>query len=161
MRAHWAYLKYVVRHKWYVFLECIKLGIPWRGLIHDWHKFLPGEWFPYVYFFHNSDGSNKQVRGKTGYYKPDDTGDPAFDLAWFRHQKRAWHHWQSWILPMTDGTTKVLAMDDASRREILADWRGAGLSQGKPDTAAWYEANGGKLRLHPETRAWLEEQLSQ
>ena len=31
MRAHLAYLSYVLRHKWYVLLECAKLGILWRG----------------------------------------------------------------------------------------------------------------------------------
>ena len=159
MRAHWAYLKYVLRHKWYVFLECVKLGIFWRGLIHDWHKLLPSEWFPYVHFFHNPDGSKRQIRDKTGYYKPDDTGDSQFDLAWFKHQKRAWHHWQSWICPMSIGGDRATRMDDASQREMLADWRGAGRAQGTPNVRAWYEANGGKLRIHPDTRRWIEEHL--
>jgi len=73
MRAYISYLKYILRHKWFVFWEACKLGIPWLGLIHDWHKFLPDEFFPYARYFYNPDGSKKQVRDKTGYYKPDDT----------------------------------------------------------------------------------------
>lgn len=50
---HWKYLKYVVRHKWYVFLACRQLGVPlWQSIIHDWTKFLPREWFPYVRYFY-------------------------------------------------------------------------------------------------------------
>jgi len=159
MRAHLAYLRYVLRHKWFVFVECIKLGIPWRGLVHDWHKFLPGEWFPYVRFFYHPDGTPKQRRDETGYYKPTDTGDAAFDYAWLLHQKRGKHHWQWWVLPEDEGGIKVLPMPDKYRREMLADWRGAGRAQGKPDTRRWYEANKDKMQLHPETRAWIEEQL--
>lgn len=155
LRAHIAYGWYVIRHKWYVFIECCKLGIPWRGLVHDWHKLLPSEWFPYVYFFHNADGTKRQVRDKTGYYEP----DSAFDRAWFLHQKRAFHHWQSWCFPDTNGALKVIPMPDAYRREMLADWRGAGRAQGTPDVRAWYLAHEDKMRLHPETREWVEKQL--
>ena len=153
MRAHWAYLKYLLRHKWYVFLECIKLGIPFRGLVHDWHKFLPDEWFPYVRYFYNPDGSARQHRDETGYYKPTDTGDKAFDIAWLRHQKRSWHHWQSWVLAEDEGDSRLLEMDRHSLLEMVADWRGAGRAQGTPDTWAWYKAHKDKLQLHPATRA--------
>jgi hypothetical protein len=30
---HFKYLRYILRHKWYVFVECCRLGIPWRGAI--------------------------------------------------------------------------------------------------------------------------------
>lgn len=160
MRVHLAYLSYVLRHKWYVLLECIKLGIPWRGLVHDWHKFLPDEWFPYVHFFHNPDGTEKQVHDETGYYKPDDTGDPRFDMAWFLHQKRAYHHWQSWCFPSTGGGLKAMPMLDGARREMLADWRGAARAQGlSRDNTRWYVTNRDKMILHPETRLWIEKQF--
>ena len=48
----------------------------------------------------------------------------------------------------------ILAM-----KEMLADWRGAGRAQGKPDVRGWYEANKDKMDLHPHTRRWLELQL--
>lgn len=94
MNKYIAYLKYIIRHKWFVFIECCRMGIPLRGAIHDMSKFLPSEFFPYARHFYG-----KKVRDKTGYYKPTDTGDPAFDHAWFLHQKRNAHHWQYWIFP--------------------------------------------------------------
>lgn len=161
MKAHLCYLHYVLCHKWYVFIECARLGIPWLGIVHDWHKFLPSEWFPYVHFFYNPDGTRKQIKDKTGYCKPDDTGDEAFDLAWFLHQKRARHHWQSWCFPTSGGELRVLPVPDRYRREMLADWRGAASAQGhsRESVTDWYIANKSKMRLHSETASWIERQL--
>lgn len=161
MKDHIARMRYTFRHKWYVFLECCELDIPWRGIVHDWHKFLPSEWLPYVRFFHNPDGTEKQRYDKTGYYKPEDTGAADFDVAWFLHQKRSFHHWQSWCLPTTSGEIKALPMLDTYRREMLADWRGAARARNKPieSVLEWYKANGDKMHLHPETRQWIKIQL--
>ena len=46
-----AYLKKLLLHKWFVFLECLKMGMPLVGLIHDWSKFLPDEFIPYARYF--------------------------------------------------------------------------------------------------------------
>ncbi len=46
MKRHWAYLKYVLRHKLFVALVCCKKGLLWRGLVHDWHKLRPSELDP-------------------------------------------------------------------------------------------------------------------
>lgn len=155
--AHCKYWWYVVRHRFFVFVECCKLGIPLRGFLHDRSKYRPSEWFPYVGFFHGKGKTFK--RDKTGYYKPTDTGDSAFDFAWLLHQKRNDHHWQWWILPSDEGGVKVLPMSSQARREMLADWKGAGRAQHRPDTRAWYLANWYKLQLHPDTRAWVDKQL--
>lgn len=160
MRRHLKYLSYVLRHKWFVFLATRRLGIPWLGIIHDLSKFRPSEWLPYARHFHNPDGTNKQVRNNTGYYKPTDTGDKAFDFAWLLHQKCNRHHWQWWILPEDDGGVKVLPMPDKYRRELLADWQGASVTQGYGwDVGPWYQENKGRMQLHPETRQWLEKQI--
>lgn len=156
MKKHWKYLGYVVRHKWFVFVACCRLGIPWQGLVHDLSKFLPSEWLPYANFFY---GPKPSPRDSTGYYKPTDTGDKEFDFAWLLHQKRNRHHWQWWCLPEDDGGVKILEMPETYVREMVADWRGAGRAQGKPDTCAWYEKNKGKMKLHVNTRMRVEKLL--
>ena len=148
MRGHWAYFSYVLRHKWHVFWEAIKLGIPWLGLIHDWDKFLPSIWLPYVRHYFNSDGSVKE---------PFQKGD-FFDYAWLAHRRRAQHHWQWWVLFRDDGTIRTLPMPKKYRREMLADWLGTALAHGR-DVLAWYAENKNKLSLHPETREWIEARL--
>ena len=162
MKRHWAYLKYVLRHKLFVALECFRAGKVWRGLKHDWSKFLPSEWIPYARYFYEKDGSKRQVRDSSGYYKPTDTGDEAFDFAWLLHQKRNRHHWQWWVLPEDDGGTKVLMMQLNDMIEMICDWKGAGRAQGVEDwknVKPWYDKNGCKMQLHPLTRSLVEKKI--
>lgn len=152
------YLKYVLRHKWFVFIECCKYGLVWRGIIHDWHKFLPSEFIPYADFFHGKTA--RQVRDKTGYYKPTSTGHKGFDIAWFYHQKRAYHHWQSWCFPDDSGEDLVI-MEIPKKYiiEMVCDWKGAGRAQGTPNTLAWYTKNRDKIVLNPFSRIIVEAML--
>lgn len=184
MRRHWQYLKYVLRHKWFVFLAGLKLGVPILTLIvHDWDKFLPDEWFPYARTFYKPNGEKQYLES------------PEFAQAWMKHQHRNKHHWQYWLiagatpLPATNlivwdrGETQMVLernsgsatwltlhdmphveltarpMPEVDWREMLADWKGAGRALGKPDTRAWYLANRDKMILHSETRKWIEAML--
>jgi len=189
------YLRFLwslLRHKWFVFVECCRLGIPWLGIIHDLSKFLSSEFIPYARNFYGDYPDVKQ----------------AFDVAWLHHQKANKHHWQYWLLQYDNGEEwavtgfdfypseityqgrrigileddvakslytreaeifevvrllnlkpVALPMPDRYRREMLADWRGAGRAYGNPDTKAWYLKNKGRIILHPETRRWLEDQI--
>jgi hypothetical protein len=160
MIKHLKYASYVARHKWYVFLACAERGLWWRGIKHDWHKMLPSEWLPYTNYFYGTPGESVVTkRDETGYYKPTDTGDKAFDFAWLLHQKRGDHHWQWWILPEDDGGTKILPMSPPARMEMICDWVGASMAQGHggiEGVRVWYAANHGKMQLHSETREWVE-----
>ena len=163
MKAHLAYLKYVLKHKWFVFLECCKLGIPWLGIVHDWSKFRPSEWLPYVRYFYGTWPEAPDVwrwcPHYTGPTKQSVQSD--FDYAWLLHQRRNAHHWQYWILIQDEDEDRVLPMPDHYRREMLADWRGAGRAiTGKDNTQSWYKSHKDKMQLHPETRRWIEEQLA-
>lgn len=148
MKEHAAYLWYVMRHRWYVFLECCKLGIPWLGMIHDLSRFHPSEWFPYA---------ASQPYKKT---TPPFEKTPTFDMAWNDHQHRNKHHWEYWVhFDYQNHEMRLLPMPDAYRREMLADWRGASRSKGGNDVGEWYKYNGKQMMLHQETRIWLEKQL--
>jgi hypothetical protein len=107
MGRHLAYARYLLRHKWSVFVAGWRLGITWLALLHDNSKLRPDEWGPYARFFYAPDGSKRTRRDATGYYKPTDTGDAAFDYAWLLHQKRNKHHWQWWCLPEDDGSDRA------------------------------------------------------
>lgn len=196
------YLWYVLRHKWFVFVECLKLGVPlWAAIIHDWHKFTPAEFGPYAHNFF-------------GPWKKDDRPDwlvDSFDRAWLHHLHYGPHHWDYWlsrtagkrwtIQEHSMGNPPILARDakpllwaeydgeddaihtkanqilvdvvkrlnqdfeplempDRYRREMLADWRGAGRAiNGKDDTRKWYFENRDKIILHTHTRQWVEHKL--
>lgn len=156
----WKYLRYLVRHKWFVFLEGRKLGVPLIALIiHDWSKFLPSEFLPYARFFY---GPHTRVVAKTAgeaRAKAPAGVASAFDVAWLLHQNRQPHHWQFWIIHRDNGTVEPLLMPAEYMLEMLADWRGAGRAVGFPDTTAWYLKNHAKIVLRPANRDWIEQQL--
>lgn len=154
MINHLRYLRYVIKHKYFVFQAGMELHVPlWRLIIHDWTKFLPSEWFPYRRFFYGSIPSSKSggPKRKATY---------EFECAWNLHQKRNDHHWQHWVRIGDDGTIVPLPMSPNAFREMIADWKGAGKAiTGKDDTDEWYMKNRDQMLLHPNTRLWVEEWL--
>ena len=142
---HLRYLKYILRHKWYVFVECCRLGIPIRGLLHDMSKFRPSEWGPYVQYFYGGGGNGYE-----------------FNKAWLKHIHRNPHHWQHWILRCDDGDTKILCMPQKYRHEMLADWIGAGKAiTGKDNLVEWFRDNQEKIRLSQETENWIRATIAE
>jgi hypothetical protein len=166
MRAHWLYLRYVVRHKIAVLRSGLALGTPhdtnavawfWRLLVHDLSKFRPCEWRPYVAQFYG-----EAVTGEASTERK-----RAFDRAWLEHIHRNPHHWQYHVLREDSGKTKVLLMTISETDEMLADWLGAGpkavismpMHQRILLTVAWYVANREKMQLRQPVRMRVEAQL--
>ncbi len=148
MRRHLQTLRYLLRHKWFVFIECRSLRVPlWIAVFHDWDKFLPSMWLPYARAHYAPNG--------TPCFAPSN----AFNQAKMVHQHRNKHHWQFWVFINDCGEIECLPIPDVYRREMLADWRGAGKSLGKPDLLGWYGACRETMLFHSETRAWLETQI--
>jgi hypothetical protein len=151
------HLRKLLIHKWYVFVECCKLGTPWLGIVHDCSKFKPDEFIAYAQYFY---GSKLRRDKTTGDYDEPLTESAAFDVAWLHHQRRNRHHWQYWMLTQDDDDDKILSMPSKYRREMLADWYGASRAYaGSNDVTLWYLERRDKIKLHPDTRAWIEEQL--
>ena len=159
MKAHLKYLKYVLRHKWFVYVAGRHLGVSiWRLFKHDWHKFLPSEWNPYVAYFYGPTVALKDTEPDD--YKYWSAREPvcaAFNHAWNLHQKRADHHWQFWLITMDSGETQCLQMSEQATREMVADWYGAGRAiTGKWEAEEWYLKNRDKIKLFPKTREIVE-----
>ena len=104
-------------------------------------KFLPCEWFAYVDRFYGND-NNKD----------------AFDKAWEHHKRFNLHHWEHWV-EKTDIYIKCELIPHIYVKEMVADWIGAGLAQGKPDVVGWYEKNKYRMKLHPISRHEIERLL--
>lgn len=161
------YLKYIIKHKWFVMIECFKVGLIWQGIIHDVSKLLLSEFIPYANYFYGDKHDISRGRDENGYYKPTDTGDDAFDFAWLLHQKRNRHHWQWWILPEDEGGVKILEINYPYNMEMICDWLGAAKAQGKIPpkddkyfyTKKWYETHKNKMQLHPNTREFIEKTI--
>lgn len=138
------------KHKWFVFLAGLKIGVPiYLLILHDWTKFLPCE-LPHY---------QRQFYGKAD--------QPLkFSYAWNHHQKNNKHHWEYWI-PTTghnrggykDG--EPLPMPRRYVLEMVADWMGASRAyEGRWPTYRnwpWWAKNAGKIlaHCHEETIATL------
>lgn len=146
MKRHVNYLKYILRHKWFVIVASRKFGVPlWLALLHDWSKFRPSEWTPYAETFYKSNGEKQYVESME------------FEWAWNHHQKRNKHHWQYWLLTLDSGETEALEMPLRYVREMVADWAGAGRAiTGKWEYVKWYEHNKIKIKLNDRTRRLVE-----
>lgn len=145
------YLWYIIKHKWYVMIECFKIGLIWRGLTHDLSKFLPCEFFPYMRYFYGKDKKSPEEKIQI---------EKNFNLAWLKHQKGNKHHWQYWILLCDNGKEIPLEMPRNYIKEMICDWRGAGKAiNGKDDIKEWYKNNKTKMQLETNTRAIVEVML--
>lgn len=101
-----AYLRYLLRHKWYVFVAGRRTGAPlWRLLVHDLSKLRPSEWGAYVEKFYGPSAEKRKELRRTDLLvlgrsltASQEEVDAAFDRAWLLHQRRNAHHWQFWLL---------------------------------------------------------------
>ena len=137
MNKHWQYLKYIIRHKKYVFIagRVLKVSI-WRLIIHDWSKFLPSEWKAYADYFYgvtkenyikaritvelNKGSCNSATAKGIADYNWDkiyDNREFDFNDAWLFHQRRNKHHWQYWLLINDSGVTLTMADRDTLEAE--------------------------------------------
>ena len=127
------YLAYVLKHKYYVFIECIKMGLWVHAFTHDLSKLTPSEFRGYADYFY--------IRGRENIEAFNE-----FQKSWLFHQKRNKHHWDYWVL--SNGET--IPMPRKFVLQMIADWRAMGKVFG--DTANEYYLNNKKdMLLHVET----------
>jgi Family of unknown function (DUF5662) len=160
-----AYLKnlnYIFKHKWFVFVECCKMGMPLRGLVHDLSKFSVAEFKPYALYFFGKLPDWQSFKHANGfpYEFTKDYWEEKFELAWLHHKRVNPHHWEYWVDMDSKNEMLVRKMPEKYMKEMLCDWRGAGRAiNGKDDTKEWYLKNRDRIMLHPETKQWIEDQL--
>lgn len=148
MINHYKYFKYVMRHKWYVLIAGWYLGVPlWLLLTHDRSKFSRAEWKPYVDNFFTYPIKDERPLAVREH----------FARAVNHHYFNNPHHWQYWLNPPVTGITCV-QMPERYAKEMVADWAAAGRAiTGKWDLQEWYVANRAYIKVHPETRALVDQ----
>ena len=76
----------IIKHKWYVFIYCTKLGMPLRGLKHDMSKFSWTEFWESVKYYNGKQSPITMCKKANGYSK-----------AWLHHKGRNKHHTEYWV----------------------------------------------------------------
>jgi hypothetical protein len=152
MWQYWSHFRYTMIHKYYVFIECVKEGIIWRGIVHDLSKFSHSEFSAYADYYFNSDGTRKNVSKKSISQE-----SLFFEDAWNHHQFSNDHHWQYWTDHNRCGNMPLDAIT-----EMICDWKGAGLAQGNggvDNPLTWYKKNRDSMTLHPRVRDYIDKKI--
>lgn len=97
IRNIFKHIKLVLKHKWLVFKFSIKLGIPFRGFMHDWSKFSPTEFWESVKYYNGKGSPIKFCKAENGYSK-----------AWLHHKGRNKHHYEYWYDPQAPEPTPII-----------------------------------------------------
>lgn len=77
----------VNKHRWLVFINCCKVGIPFRGLVHDLSKYSFSEFFI-------SARNYSGVRSPIANERKDEGG---YSKAFIHHTRRNKHHFEYWV----------------------------------------------------------------
>lgn len=116
--APWKHFKTVTQHRWYVFKNCCRVGMPIRGLLHDLSKYSPIEF-------------GESMRYYSGNRSPIDNckDEKGFSRAWMHHKGKNPHHWEYWIDNIDnggEGHPVGTLMSYKYAVEMLCDYLGAG-----------------------------------
>ncbi len=86
LKKTFKHLHTVNRHRFKVFKLCCKVGIPYRGLVHDLSKYSPQEFWEGVKYYQGSYSPIRNAKSIEGYSK-----------AWLHHKGRNKHHYEYWF----------------------------------------------------------------
>ena len=148
------HFKLITKHKWVVFKLCCKIGIPWRGLVHDLSKYSPTEFWESVKYYNGKRSPIIVCREKNGYSK-----------AWLHHKGRNKHHHEYWV--DLDTTEKTLIMPYPYVAEMICDKMAAGIIYAGKDWTPDYELNyylekeKGKILIHEKMDKFIFEIFTQ
>ena len=76
----------VNRHRFKVFTLCCRVGVPFRGLMHDLSKYYPQEFFESAKYYQGDYSPITNCKRIEGYSK-----------AWLHHKGRNKHHYEYWF----------------------------------------------------------------
>lgn len=107
------HFKVIMVHKWVVMIECFKRGLYWQGIMHDWSKLHPVEFFESAKYFQGNTTPVNAIKKEKGH-----------SIAWLNHKGRNKHHWQYWV-DWYDGELRPVKMPKKYLDEMVCDLIGA------------------------------------
>ena len=142
----------ILKHKYWVFHYCRKMGITWRGITHDLSKFHPTEFWESAKYYEEGRSPIPLCKSDKGY-----------SLGWLHHRGHNDHHYEYWVDNLDKGGEPVQMSINATF-EMIADWLAAGRTyKGKGftfmDEYKWWKANCDNMKLHPKTHEMVQDIL--
>ncbi len=155
----WQHFKTITKHRLLVMSGCFKVGLYWRGLVHDLSKYSPTEFLSGARYYQGNRSPNTAEREDKGYSE-----------AWMHHKGRNKHHYEYWTdISRETRRYESLPMPRKYLVEMVMDRRAACMTyQGKDYTdgaaLAYFRKSMERDRMHAQTRQELDyllEMLSQ
>lgn len=132
------YFIYLLRHKYYIFIECIKNKLFISAIIHDWDKFIPSNFISYSRAL-NRENFLKEIEKEK------------YNRAVFNHRHRSKHHWEYWVAPAPTGLY-LFRIPEKYIKEMICDWICAAKVQNKKQKiTTWLSKNERKIFIHPDS----------
>lgn len=138
------HFKTIMRHKWYVMVECFKVGLYRQGIVHDLSKFSITEFMPSARYFQGDKSPTEKERIERWYSE-----------ARLHHKGRNKHHQHYWIDIIDDKLTPV-EMPEKYVLELCCDFIGAGKAYNpkgfnQKEPLKYFQEKVNKARIHPKT----------
>lgn len=154
MSKYLKHLMVILKHKYYVGVECFKRGLYWQGIVHDLSKFSRVEFFTSARYFQGDRSPIEAEKAAKGY-----------SLAWLNHKAKNKHHWIYWT-DRKDGKEIAVPMPEKYIQEMLCDFIGAGKAYNpkgwtKKEPLNFYNKTKHLMLLHEDTRKRFEELLNE
>ena len=153
LKKSWKHFKLICNHKRWVGYYCFKLGIPFRGIMHDMSKFSPTEFCESVKYYTGTRSPIDVCKERNGVSK-----------AWMHHKGRNRHHYEYWQDNFDKGGHPVqMPMEDAF--EMLCDYLGASRAYtGKNFSFTgeynwWCNKIANGIAMHPQTKYFINSVL--
>lgn len=154
MMHFFKHLNTVNKHRFKVFVHCVKAGIVIQGLKHDLSKYSPTEFIEGARFYLGTKSPTEREREVYGYSK-----------AWMHHKGRNKHHFEYW----TDYNVKTRSMAPVKMplkyvKEMFCDRVAAGKvylgdKYTNNNPIEYFRGGRAKTSMHPETAELLEKWL--
>lgn len=152
----WGHLGTILHHKRLVRHYCFRAGLYKQGIMHDWSKYSPVEFWAGVRHYQEGRRSpnfgEKIARG--------------YSSAWLHHKGRNRHHFEYWIDFSVDPSQGLQGMPMPTRYvlEMFCDRVAASKNYNRDDyddsfALKYYEKNKEHYVIHPDSAALLEKLL--
>ena len=147
------HFKLITHHKWIVFKLCCKIGIPWRGLLHDLSKYSLTEFRESIKYYVGEHSPITEAKKDKGYSE-----------AWLHHKGRNKHHAEYWVDHNAPDVTPIMPYKYAA--EMICDKFAAGIIyQGKNWTKeyqlSYWNREREKIEINPKIEEFITEVTTQ
>ena len=145
----------ITKHRQLVRQGCFKVGLYWRGLVHDLSKYSPSEFWVGAKYYQGYRSPNNAEREAIGY-----------SGAWLHHKGRNRHHFEYWMDYSATGTkgfvpakmpTKYIVEMFMDRVAACKTYNGKAYSQADP--YAYFEKGRDHIIMEEDSKALLEKLL--